>query len=427
MHAPTVEIGKHLRKGRNVIAISAKNDGFTGGMLAYAGVELKSGKHLVFASDTSWKVKPYDAEEFGTLHAGTVEASPVWTKADFDDADWVEPEVIGKYPCGPWGPIRITLPDTLMTTDFVGRSTAAPSVADGWKTVKLKSKIAKLSEIAPPSDKAFQTVTYAFSYVYAPADMRVNMSMCGSRRTFISLNGELIREHRGNGNVTLPRVFPVYLRKGWNRLLLKVEDLRQESVFWIKIYRPDGKAIRGLMYSTSKPASGLVPNQKTLVVFDPANPKRYRWADVAEDPYTLTPQLTAADLAALTGYKGLTLAGGNNFLFIDLKGARVPAGYKPITKYAGGEREVNNALTWDFEPAAVLRYTRGGKTRDLLLVKPDALEAIFQTGLLRVAQGSTRPSERVLGWVLEGGRLCVVAEAELGVLPLRTMDMLGVE
>jgi hypothetical protein len=47
--------------------------------------------------------------------------------------------------------------------------------------------------------------------------------------------------------------------------------------------------------------------------------------------------------------------------------------------------------------------------------------------LLKVASGSARPSERVLGWVLEGGRLCVVAEAELGVLPLRTMDLLGVD
>ena len=62
---------------------------------------------------------------------------------------------------------------------------------------------------------------------------------------------------------------------------------------------PDGKAIEGLKYANEKPSSEIVPDQRTLPVFDPHHPKRYRWADVAEDPYTLMPRLTAADLAEL--------------------------------------------------------------------------------------------------------------------------------
>lgn len=148
--------------------------------------------------------------------------------------------------------------------------------------------------------------------------------------------------------------------------------------------------------------------------------------DVADDPYTLMPQLTAADLAALTGYRKLTLTGGNDFLFVGLNGATVPPGYRPLAAYTGGERSVNNALTWDFEPAAVVRYARAGTTRDLLFVKPDALEAIFQTGLLTTARGTPHPRDALLGWVVAKSRLCVVAECRLGALPRRTMDLLTV-
>jgi len=74
-----------------------------------------------------------------------------------------------------------------------------------------------------------------------------------------------------------------------------------------------------------------------------------------------------------------------------------------------------------------VRYQRGGKTRDLLLVKPDAEELLFQTRLLMVPSGSPRPADRIIGWVVSRGRLCVVADCRLGKLPERTTDLLGVK
>jgi tetratricopeptide (TPR) repeat protein len=424
-HAPKLDITRHLRKGANVIALSTLNDDHGGGVLAHAIIELKDGRRIVLATDESWKTNLSDEKEFRTLHSATQPAAPPWTKGDFDDAAWKPSEAIGRYPCPPWNVIRIDLADRLMTKDFVGPSAAAPSVADGWKPVTLKGKVATLKEIAPPSNDTYQTLTCAFTYVYAPADMRVQMSLGASRRTFLTLNGEEIRKHMGNGLPTLPNVFPVYLKKGWNRLLLRAEDIAGKSVFWVKIYRSNGGAIEGLKYANEKPRSGIVPDQHTLPTFTATRHKLYSWADVAEDPYTLMPRLTADDLATLTGYKGLTLHGGNNFLFVDLKGGAGRSGYKPLVAYTGGEHDVNNALTWDFEPAAIVRYARGRKTRDLLLIKPDAIEAVFETNLLKAASNA-HPRRAVLGWVLVNGRLCVVAEGQLGPLPRRTMDLLGV-
>jgi len=355
-YAPAYDVTKLLRKGENIIAICAKNDTFGGGVLSHVMVEFKSGKRMQLASDASWKTEMCSNKAFDELKAGELSIVPPWTRAGFDDSEWKKSEVIGRYPCGPWGVFNIHLPDSVMKIDFAGRSAAAPSEADGWKPVALKSKMARVSEIAPQKNDTYQTMTYAFSYIYCPADMRAQMSVGAARRIVGKVNGEQIFTGGGWNYPTLPRVFPVTLKKGWNRLLVKAEDIAQKSVFWVKIYRPDGKAIKGLKCSNVKPAAGIVPDQKTLPSFDPARPKYYRWADVSEDPYWRLPQLTAEDLAALTGYKGLKLIGGNNYLFVDLGAAKTPAGYKPLSKYSGGEYQVNNCLTWDFEPAAVVRY-----------------------------------------------------------------------
>jgi len=422
--APALDITKHLRRGASVIALAALNDDFQGGLLAHATIELRDGRRTVLATDATWKTELSTEKDFRALHAAADPAAPTWAKSDFDDTAWRASEVIGRYPCAPWNVINIALPDRLMTMDFVGPSAAAPSAAEGWKPIALKTKVARLSEIAPPPDKTYQTATFAFTYVFAPRDLRAQMALGASRRTFVTLNGELVCKHVGRGLPTLPHVFPIYLKRGWNRLLLRAEDIAQKSVFWVKIHRPDGRPVEGLRYANERPRSDIVPDQRTQPRFTASRHRLYRWADVAEDPYTLMPRLTATDLAALTGYEGLMLAGGNNFLFVDLKGAPAPPGYTPLAAYAGGEHEVNNALTWDFEPAAVVRYPLGRGTRDLLFVKPDALEAIFQTDLIQTAPNARHPRDGLLGWVLEGGRLCVVADCRLGTLPRRTMDLL---
>ena len=427
MSAPSDDILKYLKKGKNVISLAGLNTAYGGAVIAYATIEFADGKNADVATDETWVTREIGEEEFNKLVEG--QPFPEWSKIDFDDGAWKTPEVVGRYPCGPWNVIQMDLPNRLISTDFVGAEKNAPSTKDGWKPAALQQKAFKLSEIAPSKYEAYQTMTYAFTYVFSPVDIRANMLLGASRRTFIKLNGEEVCAHMGNGFPTLPEVFPVVLRKGWNRLLVRSEDVGQQSVFYLKIFTSDGEAIKGLKYSNEKPpASQLVVDQHIIPTFSASRPMYYKWSDVSEDPYTLTPRLTGDDLAKYMGYgSGVAISGGDNFLFVRVDSAKAIPGYSALPKYPGGEKEVNNALTWDFEPLAVVRYMRGGKPKDLIFIKPDAEELIFQTGLLKTAKGATRPEERILGWVFEGGRLCVVAETELGDLPERTMDLLTLD
>ena len=423
-NAPAIDITKDMVEGENVVGIAAYNEDYDGGVIAYITLIDKDDQRTIIVSDGTWKTEE-TTEDVRNSHHNPPATVGDWTRPGFDDSAWKPVTVIGKYPCGPWGRISIDLPDSLMTSNFAGPSVSAPSEADGWRRVALKEKMAKLDEIAPAGD-AYQTVTYAFTYAFVPRDMRVKMAAGSSRRTVVTLNGEKQFQAGGGGYPTLPCVQPVCLKKGWNRILLQVEDLGTGGMFWIKLIQPDGAAIDGLKYANEKPAANIVADQQTRLTFDPVRPERYRWADVSEDPYTLMPRLTAADLAAYTGYKNLKVSGGNNFLFIDLGGQKAPRSYLPLAVCSGGELAPNNVLTWDFEPLAIVRFGARRKTRDLVFVKPDGVVTVFESRLIKGAPGSEPAAENVLGWVLESGRLCIVAETDLGPLPVRTMDLLDV-
>jgi hypothetical protein len=105
----------------------------------------------------------------------------------------------------------------------------------------------------------------------------------------------------------------------------------------------------------------------------------------------------------------------------------LPAGYGALTTYTGGEHAPNNALTWDFEPLAAVRWASGGEVRDLIFVKPDAIATVFESKLVKVAPGAQPAAQKVLGWIMENGRLCVVAETRLGDLPAQTVDLLSLD
>ena len=425
MSAPEDDIAKYLVKGKNVISLAGFNTGYGGAVLAYLTFDFGDRKNHDIASDESWLCSEISVEQFNNLDKE--KPAPDWAKIDFNDANWNKSEAVGQYPCGPWNVIQIKLPDRIITTDFVGAQKNAPSGADGWKAVNLPKKVFKLNEIVPSKEDAYQTMTYAFSYVYSPADIRAHMLIGASRRTLISLNGEEVHRHMGNGYPTLPAVFVIHLKKGWNRLLVRAEDINRQSVFYIKIFQPNGKPIEGLKYTNEKPGIDIVPDQKTVPSFDPLKPEYYQWKNIAEDPYPSIPQLTNEDLATYTGYKGLKFIGGNNFFFIDLGISKIPEGYSMLASYAGGEHEVNNALTYDFEPFAVVRCLRNGKPVDLLFIKPDAYELVFDTGLLKIAKDALNPGEKILGWALANNRICIVAETLLPAATGKTMDLMSPE
>lgn len=418
------EVRNALRQGVNVIAIAAKNDGWSGALLASIDLVQPDGSVVVLPSDGSWRSSPGDIQEFNAVDQGK---TPDWAQADFDDAAWEASEIVGTFPCAPWGRIRIPLRDRVMTTNFNVAGLEAPAENLGWKPVKLDAEGGVLSRIAPSELKEYVTLTYAFTYVYCPAGQRVQVSLGSSYRANVGINGEWVREVGGSGYPTLPKGFPARLSKGWNRILLKLEDIGRNGRFWMKIAQPGGEAIAELRSSSLKPEGDLVPDQTTLPRFDRAQPAFYRWRDVRDDPYELLPRLIHDDLRALTGYAQLAVSAGNNFLFVDIgKDAEPIRGYRPLASYQGGESLLNNALTWDDELCLLVRYRAKGGTRDLLILKPEAYEPLFETELLQVEPAAGRPlGDSILGWILENGRIGLVVDTRLGPLPEETIELLA--
>jgi hypothetical protein len=88
--ADVYDIAPFLQKGENVVGVQSWNEGSAEGMIAEIGIRFKSDKHLFLLSDASWKSK-----------TGDVPAN--WSSAEFSAAAWNAPQLIAKFPGGPWG------------------------------------------------------------------------------------------------------------------------------------------------------------------------------------------------------------------------------------------------------------------------------------------------------------------------------------
>lgn len=85
----TFEIRKHIKKGRNVIAVMAENEGSVGGLVAKVSVKTKEGKDIYFVTNGGWKWSSKGLDG--------------WEKPDFNDSQWKPVKVLGKMGIDPWG------------------------------------------------------------------------------------------------------------------------------------------------------------------------------------------------------------------------------------------------------------------------------------------------------------------------------------
>lgn len=86
--ARVYELEKHLRPGKNVMAIQAHNGPGQCGLLFAAQVTLNSGRMMELRSDAQCKTAQTE--------------QPNWTSPDFDDAAWERTIVVAKYGDEPW-------------------------------------------------------------------------------------------------------------------------------------------------------------------------------------------------------------------------------------------------------------------------------------------------------------------------------------
>jgi len=90
-HAASFALDKHLKPGRNVLAVRAENNAGPAGLIAYLSLTLSDEKQQAILSGGSWRAANRER--------------PQWHEPEFDDASWEAAMAVAAYGGGPWGRI----------------------------------------------------------------------------------------------------------------------------------------------------------------------------------------------------------------------------------------------------------------------------------------------------------------------------------
>jgi len=277
----------------------------------------------------------------------------------------------------------------------------------------------------------------ATCWVFSPRDQDVRMWLGRNDGIAAWLNGRCVyRGQRYAGgnfedrNLTDTVAAWAQLKRGWNEVRVVVESWpapRDKGWgFSLRFSTVAGRWLPGLAYVNEPPKADLAPRYVA-----PQAGRHYSWSAVQDDWYELLPRLAPADLQVVCGVKGLTLDGriqkGLGCAAIVAPEQAPTPGYRALSSPWDGSRDrdfaLNNILDWSRESVAAYRYTKDGKPHDLLLVRPEAIEAYLlllnEPAAAERVFGKTRPADRVLGYVTVPGADCEV--------PLLAVDVLLTE
>ncbi|MBN1916894.1 MAG: hypothetical protein JW889_03205 [Verrucomicrobia bacterium] len=223
-------------------------------------------------------------------------------------------------------------------------------------------------------------VAYAHVYVKAERTEEVVLWLGSDDGVKVYLNGLLVHRNRiDRGVVKDQDRVPVLLKRGWNRLLIKVDQGEGGWGFSARFSTTDGQAVAGLMTALELP-NGATTERGALV---PVvwNGRLYAWNDVKDDPWALLPRLDEPMLRAMTGLEGIRLDVREAVIRLDTGGS--PRVVSPMLGAIDAtDRRLNNQLTYANESLAWIRYYSllrdarfAGDRRDLLLVRWDLIDA----------------------------------------------------
>ena len=88
-NARTADVKKHLKVGRNVIAVRGWNEGSVAGLVGQLDIAASTSRHKIINTDSSW-------------HASRLKADG-WESIAFDARDWKASRITGALGDGPWG------------------------------------------------------------------------------------------------------------------------------------------------------------------------------------------------------------------------------------------------------------------------------------------------------------------------------------
>lgn len=328
------------------------------------------------------------------------------------------------------GPFPIS--DGSWDTEFIDEKGPAPDV--GYPSGgDLKWKLAEstyplnLAETFALTDQgaADKQVAYANAYIYSDDARKAIIWLGGFDSGKAWLNGvelfTLSDVGKRGGWAPDAKRCQVTLARGWNRLLVKTYNLEGEWELYGRVTRPDTGPFlgRSVLVQAGRPQGEIAsPNPANVPT---TSPEYFTWeGQVADDPWKMLPQLYDEDLTRFTGIP-ITLGqdGGCVLLAVGDKG-KVSS---PVIDAINKEDSVlNNELNPMREGLAVVRYTKGGEQRDLVLIRKDILEPVL--ALLKHPEGIDHHT-LLIGFINVQRNPIIVLDTQLPELPATEVELLA--
>jgi len=305
--------------------------------------------------------------------------------------------------------------------DFIGETKAAPAEGQlagkgavggkpaAWKKLTIEGVLSFYGRFATSTN----AVVYAHVYVYSPVERDAKLWAGSDDGLAVWVNGFRVWRNKAFRGIWPDEdEIPIHLKRGWNRMLLKVDQGTGGWSVMVRLSDFQNGPLNDVRVQAAPPndRSKIVPaDTAPRFVKPPWRPTFFRWRDVRDDPWRLLPELTEKRLRLLTGDSGLRLTAGNGVTTL------VPGAARRRKAFLAGEtpggRRVDNAL--DFRPdklesLAWLRYERGGTQRDLVLLRADLVD--FWLDRLDAVDD---PSACVVGRVSAGRRTVIAVDTRL--------------
>ncbi|MEI7834565.1 MAG: IPT/TIG domain-containing protein, partial [bacterium] len=199
---------------------------------------------LFTAPQAAGVVKLSAIEPNGKLSEATVTVGPA-SLADGVLRHWL---ILGSFPNTDNKALQAeTIPDEKNMQPDHGTKVGELS----WQSLYAANGIIDFSSIFTPNTNV---VAYGNVYVKAEADTDAIAVFGSDDGIRVWLNGKLVDDEPVKRGLNVEGVkIPVKLVKGWNRLLVKVDQGMGGWAFAMKMTKPDGKPLTGLSYSLDKP------------------------------------------------------------------------------------------------------------------------------------------------------------------------------
>lgn len=258
----------------------------------------------------------------------------------------------------------------------------------------------------------------ATSWVFSPNEQIVRLNLGRNDGIAVWLNSRCILQGRRyatgpfeDRNLVNTISTAVNLKKGWNELQCIVESWPGKwSRGWgfsANIVSKQGKPVTGLAFTFNRPQKDLVSPWQA-----PTAGRHYSWSKVKHDHRRLLPRLSDVDLRTITGVNDLTVVNHvkrwEGFVAVTAPGQAPTSTYRkpPDAWKADQDRDIvlNNLMDWARESCAAFRYSKGGSHRNLLFLKPEAVETFLtllnEPDSAKKVFDGRKPSERVLGYIV---------------------------